>query len=49
MTFFPLRQKSEKKRRRTEVTEVTGRWTGHGLCLTGRVRSVFIVCACFCF
>jgi hypothetical protein len=24
---------------------VTGRWTGHGLCLTGRVRSVFSVCA----
>jgi hypothetical protein len=30
-----------KKRRRTEVTEVTGR----GLCLTGRVRSVLSVCA----
>jgi hypothetical protein len=26
---------------------VTGRWTGHGLCLTGRVRSAFSVCACF--
>jgi hypothetical protein len=38
-----LRRKSEKKWRRTEVTEVTGR----GLCLTGRVRSVFSVCACF--
>jgi hypothetical protein len=25
---------------------VTGRWTGRGLCLTGRVRSVFSVCAC---
>jgi hypothetical protein len=35
-----------KKRRRTEVTEVTGRWTGRGLCLTGRVRSVLSVCAC---
>jgi hypothetical protein len=32
-----------KKRRRTEVTEVTGR----GLCMTGRVRSAFSVCACF--
>jgi hypothetical protein len=31
-----------KKRRRTEVTEVTGR----GLCLTGRVRSLLSVCAC---
>jgi hypothetical protein len=30
-----------------EVTEVTGRWTGRGLCMTGRVRSVFSVCACF--
>jgi hypothetical protein len=38
-----VRQKSEKKRRRTEVTEVTGR----GLCMIGRVRSVFSVCACF--
>jgi hypothetical protein len=35
-----------KKRRRTEVTEVTGRWTGRGLCLTGCVRSVLSVCAC---
>jgi hypothetical protein len=26
---------------------VTGRWTGCGLCLTGRVRSAFSVCACF--
>jgi hypothetical protein len=26
---------------------VTGRWTGHGLCMTGRVRSAFSVCACF--
>jgi hypothetical protein len=34
-----------KKRRQTEVTEVIGRWTGHGLCLTGRVRSVLSVCA----
>jgi hypothetical protein len=25
---------------------VTGRWTGRGLCLTGRVRSVFSVCTC---
>jgi hypothetical protein len=25
---------------------VTGRWTGRGLCLTGRVRSVLSVCAC---
>jgi hypothetical protein len=24
---------------------VTGRWTGRGLCLTGRVRSVLRVCA----
>jgi hypothetical protein len=31
-----------KKRRRTEVTEVTGR----SLCLTGRVWSVLSVCAC---
>jgi hypothetical protein len=43
------RLKLEKKQRRTEVTEVTGRWTGRGLCLTGRVRSVFSVCACFYF
>jgi hypothetical protein len=35
-----------KKRRRTEVTKVTRRWTGHGLCLTGRVRSVLSICAC---
>jgi hypothetical protein len=28
---------------------VTRRWTGRGLCLTGRVRSVFSVCACFSF
>jgi hypothetical protein len=34
-----------KKRRRTEVTEVTIRWTGRGLCLTRRVRSVLSVCA----
>jgi hypothetical protein len=26
---------------------VTGRWTGRGLCMTGRVRSAFSVCACF--
>jgi hypothetical protein len=32
-----------------EVTEVTGRWTGRGLSLIGRVRSVFSVCACFSF
>jgi hypothetical protein len=25
---------------------VTGHWTGRGLCLTGRVRSVFSVCTC---
>jgi hypothetical protein len=25
---------------------VTGRWTGHGLCLTGHVRSVLSVCVC---
>jgi hypothetical protein len=35
-----------KKLRRTEVTEVTGRWTGLGLCLTGRVRSMLSVCVC---
>jgi hypothetical protein len=46
-TYFPLRRKSEKKQRRTEVTEVTGRWTGRGFCLTGRVRSAFSVCASF--
>jgi hypothetical protein len=40
--LFPLRWKSERKRRRTEITEVIERWTG-------RVRSVFSVCACFCF
>jgi hypothetical protein len=28
---------------------VTGRWTGRGLCLTGRVRLVFSFCACFGF
>jgi hypothetical protein len=32
---------------RTEVTEVIGRWTGRGLCMTGRVRSAFSVCVCF--
>jgi hypothetical protein len=26
---------------------VTGRWTGRGLCMTGRVRSAFSFCACF--
>jgi hypothetical protein len=26
---------------------MTGRWTGRGLCMTGRVRSVFSVCAVF--
>jgi hypothetical protein len=26
---------------------VTGRWAGRGLCMTGRVRSAFSVCACF--
>jgi hypothetical protein len=35
-----------KKQRRTEVTEVIGRWNGRDLCLTGRVRSVLSVCAC---
>jgi hypothetical protein len=40
MTIFPLRRKSEKKRRRTEVTEVIGRCTGRGHGMTGRVRSV---------
>jgi hypothetical protein len=25
---------------------VTGGWTGRGLCLTGRIRSVFSICAC---
>jgi hypothetical protein len=45
--YFPPRRKSKKKRRRTEVTKVTGRWTIHGLYLTGRVRSVFSVYACF--
>jgi hypothetical protein len=35
-----------KKQRRTEVTEVTGRWTRRGLYLTGCVRLVFSVCAC---
>jgi hypothetical protein len=34
-----------KKRRRTEVTEVIGRWTGRDLCLTERVRSVLSVYA----
>jgi hypothetical protein len=28
---------------------VTGRWIGRSLYLTGRVRSVFSVCACFGF
>jgi hypothetical protein len=36
--------KGRIKRRRTEVTVVTGRWTGSGLCVTGRVRSVLSVC-----
>jgi hypothetical protein len=34
-----------KKQRRSEVTEVTGRWTGRGLCFAGRVRSVLSGCA----
>jgi hypothetical protein len=42
-----VRRKSEKKQRRMEVTEVTRRWTGRGLCMIGRVRSAFSVCACF--
>jgi hypothetical protein len=42
-----VRRKSKKKRRRTEVTKLTGRWTGRGLCMTGRVRSAFSACACF--
>jgi hypothetical protein len=29
-----------KKRRRTKVTGMTGRWTGRGLSMTGRVQSV---------
>jgi hypothetical protein len=28
---------------------VTGRWTGRGLYLIGRVQSVFSICACFGF
>jgi hypothetical protein len=47
MTFFLYAGSPEKKRRRTEVTEVTGRCTGRGPCMTGRVRSVFSVCAYF--
>jgi hypothetical protein len=35
-----------KKRRQTEVIEVTRRWTGCGLYLTRHVRSVLSVCAC---
>jgi hypothetical protein len=46
-TIFHYAGKSEIKRRRTEVIEVTGRWTGRGLYLTGRVRSAFSICACF--
>jgi hypothetical protein len=38
--YFLLHRKSEKKRRRTAVTVVTGRCTGRGRGLTGRVRSV---------
>jgi hypothetical protein len=33
-----------KKRRRTEITGVTGRWTGCDLGMIGRVQSVFSVC-----
>jgi hypothetical protein len=40
-------QRSEKKRRRTEVTEVIGHCTGRGHGMTGHVRSVFSVCAVF--
>jgi hypothetical protein len=29
-----------------EVTEVTERWTGRGLCLTGCIQSVLSVCPC---
>jgi hypothetical protein len=47
MTIFHYAGNPEKKRRRMEVTEVTGHWTGRGLCLTRHVRSVFSVCACF--
>jgi hypothetical protein len=45
--LFSIAPEVEKKQRRTEVTEVTRRWTGRGLYMTGRVRSVFNVCACF--
>jgi hypothetical protein len=45
--LFSTAPEVEKKRRRTEVTVVTGRCTGHGHGVTGRVRSVFSVCAYF--
>jgi hypothetical protein len=45
--LFSTTPEVKKKRRRMEVTEVIGRWTGRCPCLTGRVRSVFSVCACF--
>jgi hypothetical protein len=45
--YFLLRRKSKKKQRRTEVTEMTGHWTGRGFCMTGHVRSAFSVYACF--
>jgi hypothetical protein len=38
--YFPLRRKSEKKRRRMEVTRVIGRCTRRDHGLTERVRSV---------
>jgi hypothetical protein len=47
MPIFHYAGSRKKKRRRTEVTEVTGRWTGRSHCLTRRVRSVSSVCACF--
>jgi hypothetical protein len=39
------RRKSEKKRRRKEVTGVTGRWTGRGLGTTGVSGQWQQVCA----
>jgi hypothetical protein len=46
-TIFHYVESPEKKRMRTEVTEVTGRWTKCGLCMTGRIRSAFSICVCF--
>jgi hypothetical protein len=47
MPIFHYAGSRKKKRKRTEVTMMTGRCTGRGHGVTGRVRSVSSVCAFF--